>query len=216
MKKLFFLMMLLMLINCEKEGQIYDTIKKEEDVKKSDSLKSDSLKTETPLSKEETFKDLNREVLQVLKVKQYAQFANHIHPEKGVRFSMYAFVNPAKDKIFTKEDFLKYIDSETKFTWGERDGTGEPLVLSINDYLQKWVFKKDFDTASEYYFNDFKASGNSLNNLKKLYPNANFTENFIAGTEENSGLDWASLRLVFEESAGNNYLVAVINDEWTI
>lgn len=206
--------MLLMLINCEKEGQIYDTIKKEEEVKKSDSLKSDSLQTK-PVSKEESFKNSNTAVLKTLKLKHYKQFANFIHPDKGVRFSMYAFVNPAKDKLFTKEEFVKYIDSETKFTWGERDGTGEPLVLSIKDYLQKWVFKKDFTTA-QYYFNDFKASGNSLNNLKELYPNANFTENFIAGSEQNSGLDWASLRLVFEETNGNNYLVAVINDEWTI
>lgn len=215
MKKLFFLMMLLMLINCEKEGQIYDTIKKEEDVKKSDSLENDSLKTKTPLTKEETFKKLNREVLETVKSQKYTEFANYIHPEKGVRFSMYAYINPAKDKFFTKKDFLKYIDSETKFTWGEKDGTGDPLVLTLKDYLQKWVLKKDF-TTGKYYFNDLKASGNSLNNLKEYYANSNFTENFIAGTEQNSGLDWASLRLVFEESEGNNYLVAVINDEWTI
>ena len=208
-------MMLLMLINCEKEGQIYDTIKKEEEVKKSDSLKSDSLKVQPEASKDVVLKNLNTEILQSLKTKQYSQLANFIHPEKGVRFSMYAFVNPAKDKLFSKKEFLKYIDSETKFTWGERDGTGEPLVLSNKDYLEKWVFKKDF-TASEYYFNDIKASGNSLNNLKELYPNFNFTENFVAGTEKNSGLDWASLRFVFEEFQNRNYIVAVINDEWTI
>lgn len=215
MKKILYLILLLTLINCQKEGQIYDTIKKEEDVKKSDSLQGDSIEVKPAISKEEIFKNLNKEILLDLKIKNYTRFANYIHPEKGVRFSMYAYINTTKDKLFSKEDFLKYIDSETKFTWGDRDGTGEPLVLSLKDYLQKWVFIKDFTTA-KYYFNDLEASGNSLNNLKEHYPNSNFTENFIAGTEQNSGLDWASVRLVFEKSNGKNYLVAIINDEWTI
>lgn len=207
-------MMLLLLINCEKEGQIYYTIKKEDKVKKSDSVKGDSLKVQPQVSKEITFKNLNKEILQSLKTKQYVRFATYIHPEKGVRFSMYAFVNPRKDKLFSKDEFLKYIDSDTKFTWGEKDGTGDPLVLSIKDYLQKWVFNKDF-TGADYHFNDVKATGNSLNNLEELYPKCTFTENYLAGTEEYGGLDWNSLRLVFEESAGNNYLVAIINDQWT-
>lgn len=50
MKNILYLILLLTLINCQKEGQIYDTIKKEEDVKKSDSLKSDSLQPKSSIT----------------------------------------------------------------------------------------------------------------------------------------------------------------------
>jgi hypothetical protein len=29
-------------------------------------------------------------------------------------------------------------------------------------------------------------------------------------------MDWQSLRLVFEETAGNWYLVGIVHDQWTI
>ena len=148
-------------------------------------------------------------------MKDYVKFTNYIHPEKGVRFSMYAYVNPKKDKHFTKEDFKKYVATNIKFTWGEKDGTGDPLILSIKDYLIQWVFKKDF-TKGEFHFNTFKGTGNSLNNLKEIYPNEDFTENYIGGSEEYGGMDWNCLRFVFEELFGTYYLVAAINDEWTI
>ena len=166
-------------------------------------------------SKEDNLKQLNSGILDALKTKNYQKFAEFIHPEKGVRFSMYAFVNPEKDKVFSRADFEKYISTKVKFTWGTRDGTGDPLVLSLQDYLTKWVYKRDF-SSGEYLLNRFKGQGNSLNNLKEKYPGLDFTENYIAGSEKFSGMDWNSLRLVFEKSNGKYWLVAVINDEWTI
>ena len=103
----------------------------------------------------------------------------------------------------------------TKFTWGEKDGTGDLLVISLENYLQQWIFKRDF-TQSQFYLNEFKGKGNSLNNLKKIYPEADFTENYIPGSEKYSGMDWNALRFVFEKFQDEYYLVAVINDEWTI
>jgi hypothetical protein len=57
---------------------------------------------------------------------------------------------------------------------------------------------------------------NSLNNLKAIYPKGDFTENYIKGSEANAEMDWKSLRLVFEELHGKYFLVAVVNDQWTI
>lgn len=171
--------------------------------------------SEPKMTIEQRFKNDNKDLLQILKEKNYNQFATYIHPKKGISFSMYAPINATNDKNFTKEEFVKYSDSNIKFTWGKKDGTGDYLVLSIKDYLQNWLYKQDF-SASDYHFNDFKGAGNSLNNLKEIYPNSNFTENYIQGTEEFGGLDWYSVRFVFEEFEGKNYLVAVINDQWTI
>ena len=51
-------------------------------------------------TKEEMLKNLNNEILTALKSKDYDRFSQFIHPEKGLRFSMYAYVQPEKNKHF--------------------------------------------------------------------------------------------------------------------
>ena len=214
MKTLIYTVLITLLPSCTKEkSSSVPAQNNSEEVQANDALKP--VPEPVKLSKEEILKDLNTEILSALKSKDYDRFSQFIHPEKGVRFSMYAYVQPEKDKHFSREDFNRYISLPTKFTWGEKDGTGDLLVISLENYLQQWVFKRDF-TRAQFYLNEFKGKGNSLNNLKKIYPEADFTENYIPGSEKYSGMDWNSLRFVFEEFQGEYYLVAVINDEWTV
>lgn len=213
MKNIIYTLAILSLTCCTKEKSKSSEVQKESVV----TSKNDTVAIAEPvkLSKEETLEKLNREILQSLKSKDYERFSTFIHPQKGIRFSMYAYVRPEKDKHFSREDFAKYVSTRTKFTWGERDGSGDILVLPLKDYLETWVFKRDF-THSEYHLNSFKGTGNSLNNLKEMYPKADFTENYIPGSEKYSGMDWNALRLVFVEYEGQYYLIAVVNDQWTI
>lgn len=152
-----------------------------------------------------------------LATKNYASILHDIHPTKGVRFSMYATVSP-KDKVFTRANYAKYLkQSNIKFTWGKQDGTGEWLVTPLPNYLKTWVQADKFspkNTAISY--NQSMSRGNSLNNLIKFYPNANFVEFYYTGTEKYSHMDWQALRLVFETYQGKNYLVGVVSDRWTI
>lgn len=211
MKKTFAIFLLLFVLSCEKKQDKNPAVA-------TDNLKRSNERTDTKqdaLSTEVALKKTNDELLQALKVGYYDIFANYIHPQKGVCFSMYAFINKNEDKHFTKADFEKFVPSKTIFTWGSRDGSGEIYKSTLDKYLKDWVFKKDF-TKSEYSLNQFRGGGNSLNNLKEMYPNTNFTENYIPGSEKNGGMDWNALRFVFEEFDGKYYVVAVINDEWTI
>ncbi|WP_326987305.1 hypothetical protein [Chryseobacterium sp. MP_3.2] len=163
---------------------------------------------------EDIFRALNEELLLLLKNKNFQKFAEYIHPDKGIAFSMYAYLNPERNKHFTKAEFLQYSSTSTKFTWGTKDGTGDLLQLPIQNYIEQWVFKKDF-SKSEYAFDSVLKSGNSLNNLKEVYPQNHFTDNYIPGSEQYAEMDWKILRFVYEEIEGKIYLVAVINDEWT-
>ncbi|MFY1047648.1 hypothetical protein [Chryseobacterium sp. GP-SGM7] len=211
MKKVFAMAFILAILSCDKKQDKSPTVS-------TDNLKRSNERSETKkdsFSTEVALKKTNDELLQALKVNYYDVFANYIHPQKGVRFSMYAFVNKNEDKHFTKADFQKYFPTKTVFTWGSRDGSGEIYKATVDQYMKNWLFKKDF-TKSEYSFNKFLGGGNSLNNLKEIYPDTNFTENYISGSEKNGGTDWNALRFVFEEFEGKYYVVAVINDEWTI
>lgn len=165
--------------------------------------------------KEANLTQINKEILTVLKNKDYKKLARFIHPEKGIRFSMYAFVNAREDKHFSKAEFEKYQPAKTIFTWGALDGSGDVYKATIDQYLERWVYSKDFITG-RLTLNGFQGKGNSLNNLKEAYPGADFTENYIKGSEANAEMDWKALRLVFEQFQGKYYLVGVINDQWTI
>ncbi|MDM1555705.1 MULTISPECIES: hypothetical protein [Chryseobacterium] len=214
MKKLLVaILMLSLMVACKKEAgkpvpNEIDTITR---IKPQDSATIAKEK----VKKEGDLKKVNDEVVQALKTKDYKTFASLIHPEKGISFSMYAFVDPKGDKHFSKEEFEKYQPTKTLFTWGAKDGSGDPYKATINDYLGKWVFSADF-TTSQYSLNKFIGGGNSLNNLEKVYPKKDFTENYIKGTEKNGEMDWKTLRFVFEEFQGKYYLIAVVNDQWTI
>ncbi len=218
MKNPVYILAMLILVQCSKDTETNSRTTKEES---NVTVKNDltTLKNLSPevvnLSKEEALKILNDEILNVLNSKDLVNFSTYIHPEKGVLFSMYGYVNATIDKHLSKGDYIKYAPTNIKFTWGKKDGTGDKLVLPIKDYLKDWVFRKDF-RKGEYYLNTFKGSGNSLNNLKEIYPGSDFTENYLKGSEEYAGMDWNSLRLVFEEFQGKYYLVAVVNDTWTI
>ncbi len=66
-------------------------------------IKNDSITINQSVeNKDQSLKQINDEVLQALKNKDYKNFASFIHPQKGIRFSMYAFVDVKGTNIFPK------------------------------------------------------------------------------------------------------------------
>ncbi|OLF34755.1 hypothetical protein BTW00_12080 [Psychrobacter sp. C 20.9] len=148
--------------------------------------------------------------------KNFSRIAKDIHPTRGVRFSMYAYVRPESDKVFSRAQYAQYLQqSKIRFTWGERDGSGEPLIIPLPTYLDTWVDGRKFNNVN-ISVNKITNNGNSINNLKDIYQNSDVVEFYYKGSDEYSGLDWRVLRLVFDEYQGKRYLVAVVNDQWTV
>ncbi len=164
---------------------------------------------------QQTLKQQALRIQRALANKDFARITNDIHPTRGVRFSMYAYVRPETDKVFIREQFAQYLQqSKIRFTWGEKDGTGDLLVTPLPTYLDTWIDASKFNNAS-ISINEFQHSGNMINNLKKIYPNSEVVEFYHKGSEEYAGMDWRIMRLVFEEYQGKRYLVAIVNEQWT-
>lgn len=172
----------------------------------------------TPVVSDTSQQTLKQQALRIQRAlanKDFARITNDIHPTRGVRFSMYAYVRPETDKVFSREQFAKYLQqSKIRFTWGEKDGTGDLLVTPLPTYLDTWIDASKFSNAS-IGINEFQHSGNMINNLKKIYPNSEVVEFYHKGSEEYAGMDWRIMRLVFEEYQGKRYLVAIVNEQWT-
>ncbi|WP_372863051.1 hypothetical protein [Psychrobacter sp.] len=164
---------------------------------------------------QQTLKQQALRIQRALANKDFARITNDIHPTRGVRFSMYAYVRPETDKVFNREQFAQYLQqSKIRFTWGEKDGTGDLLVTPLPTYLDTWIDASKFNNAS-ISINESQHSGNMINNLKKIYPNSEVVEFYHKGSEEYAGMDWRIMRLVFEEYEGKRYLVAIVNEQWT-
>jgi hypothetical protein len=129
---------------------------------------------------------------------------------------MYAYVRPERDKVFSRAQFTQYLKQyKIKFTWGDLDGTGDLLITPLPKYLDTWVDGNKFNNSS-IRINEFKASGNMINNVKDIYPKSDVVDFHYKGSDKYDGMDWRGLRLVFDNYQGKRYLVAIINDQWTV
>lgn len=168
-------------------------------------------------STEQSIRNKSNEVMLALKDRDMSRLAGLIHPDKGVRFSPYAYVDREKDQKFTSEQIKDIYNTEKKYLWGSYDGSGDPIELTFKEYFDKFVYNKDFALAPEIGYNRIIKQGNTIININEAYPGSIFMEYHFPGFDpQYEGIDWMSLRLVFENKDGVWYLVGIIHDQWTI
>lgn len=156
-------------------------------------------------------------VIQLLKDQDMAALVPYIHPVKGVRFSPYGYVDPANHLVFTAAQVGNLMSDPTIYTWGSYDGSGDPIQLNFPGYYAKFVYDQDFENPHMIGNNTLIGTGNSPSNIATVYPGTTFIEYHFTGFDpQYTGMDWRSLRLVFENVGGNWLLVAIIHDSWTI
>lgn len=138
-----------------------------------------------------------KEVLTVIKNQEYGKLAEYIHPEKGVRFSPSAAVNLHSDLVLSGEQIKKSATDQNKYIWGTKEESGEQIELSIVEYFSNFVYDYDFLSTNRIEYN---------RSLNEQYPTALLVEYY-----SESGAKGKSLHLVFEQKAGQWYLVGIIH-----
>ena len=177
----------------------------------------DTLPKEAMADSAALFMDLTKQILTAIKEGDYQTFSEFIHPASGTRFSPYGYIDTTKDVKLDAASFLNLVKKQSKINWGNYDGSGEEIFLTIDHYFKRFVYNADFLHAEKTSLNRIIGSGNSLNNLEVVYKDRDFTESYFAGFDKQfEGMDWSSLRLVFESYKDKVYLVAIIHDQWTI
>lgn len=157
------------------------------------------------------------EVVEILKNDDMATLANYVHPTAGVRFTPYSYVDTASDLIFTQAQVPNLMSDSTIRTWGAYDGSGEPIDKTFADYYDEFVYDEDYANPHLIGNNVLIGKGNSLDNLEDVYTNGDFVEFHFTGFDpQYEGIDWSSLKLVFEQVSGEWKLVGIIHSQWTI
>lgn len=180
-------------------------------------VKSDTATTVQIIDRDSLLKETGREILYSLSKKDYAAFSRHFDSTTKVRFSPYGYIDTASDRRLSQHEFDSLIAGNKAVLWGSYDGSGDPINLTAKQYIDKFVYNADFLKAEKIAVDSFIGTGNSLNNLKKIYPGARFIEYHFSGFDKKyGGMDWTSLRLLFKESGHSYKLIAIVHDQWTI
>jgi cell division protein FtsB len=176
-----------------------------------------ALKNETEAGAKEVIEARTKEAITAIKNKDFNKLSQMAYPELGIRFSPYAYVDMETSIVLTPGDIKALPKNKKVYTWGSYDGTGDPIRLTFDAYYKKFIYDKDFANAKEIGYNRMIGRGNSINNLSVVYPGAIFVEYHFPGEDPKyAGMDWKSLRLVFQEINNQWALVAIVHDEWTI
>ncbi|USB33208.1 hypothetical protein [Paenibacillus sp. YPG26] len=157
-------------------------------------------------------------VIRALKSGNMETVAAWAHPEKGVRFSPYAYVDKEKDQVLTREELTNAMASKTVRVWREYAGNGDVIKLTYAKYHKKFVYDANFMEDAKIGLNKSLGKGTTINNLNEVYPKEthDFIEFHIDGIDPKyEGMDWRSLRLVFEKIGEDRALVGIIHDQWT-
>jgi len=179
--------------------------------------KADVLQADTEEYVKSIIEERAMSVLTLIKNYDIDKLADAIHPDKGVRFSPYAYVDVEKDLVFTAEEMKKLADDPKQYHWGYYDGIGDPITLSFSDYHKKFIYDVDFVNAEQVGYNKTLGFGNTINNSFEVYKNSIIVEYYFSSIDPRyEGMDWRSLRLVFEKKGDIWYLVGIIHDQWTI
>lgn len=161
--------------------------------------------------------EASREVVEALEAQDGKRLAALVHPQKGVRFSPSAYVDVARDLIFSRTQVQHFWADNKIYTWGFADGTGDPINATPSQYCGKYIMDRSFLNPTSINVNSDRARGNTNNNAASVYSQGTRVEYYIEPSpgEGAPEFDWVALRLVFERSGGFWFLVAVIHDEWT-
>jgi len=171
--------------------------------------------TPRPTPGEEDLAITAQQIVFALQARDLSALATYIHPEKGVRLSPYTYVR-AEDLFFQRDQIGGLFSDNTVYDWGVSDGSGEPIRLTFADYFERFVYPYDYAAGAQLSYDQPIGRGNTINNLAEFYPGARVVEFYQPGTEQYAGMDWSSLRLVFERAPDGWKLIAIVNDMWTI
>ena len=160
-------------------------------------------------------KKTNQTVIKLIKIRDINALSRYVHPKKGVMFSPYSDLKNNENVTLDKKEMVKIYEKNEELVWGSYDGTGTRILLTFDNYFNRFIYDGDF-IEYEPNYDSIMGTGNTLENMNSVFPNARSVEYYIPGTEKYAYMDWKSLRLLYEMYKGKYYLVAVIHNEWTI
>lgn len=155
-------------------------------------------------------------IIHLMSIQDFTGLSPYVNSSIGLRVSPYQYVDTASDILLSDADVAN-LGSYPLTTWGNYDGSGEPIDLTGINYYNTFIYNADFENAPYIGQNTVLSSGNTINNIQTAYPGDSYVEFYYDGFDPTySGLDWTSITLVMRNISSQWYLVALVHGQWTI
>lgn len=160
---------------------------------------------------------LSQVIVQMLSEEDFIGVSDYVHPSLGLRLTPYPYIDLGSDVVITSAQMATMATDPTIYNFGNYDGSGDPINLTLYDYYNAFIYDVDFAMPESITYNASLASGNMINNMATSYPTADYVEFYFSGFNPTyDGMDWRGLTLVFEWDGTNWYLVGLVHGQWTI
>ena len=164
--------------------------------------------------KNEELARLSAAVADCLAARDYDGLSAYVHPVYGLVFAPYSTVNLGSNQCFTPQRVAIVARDKAEYVWGVKYGTDEPIQLTPSQYFAEYVYDRDYARAPVMGFNTVLRSGNALENVSVVFPDAQYVDLYFPSTSKEAN-DWRILRMVFEDYEGEMKLSALIHSEYT-
>ncbi len=155
------------------------------------------------------------DVIAAIKTQDMPVLSTYAHPVAGLRFSPYAYVSDS-DQVFPPDQVAALPIMSRTFSWGIYSGSGAPIDTSFGQYYSEFIYDQDFANAPQIALNYRLGVSTSTDNIFEYYPSSMVVEFHFPGFDPSlQGMDWRSLRLVFQQYNGAWYLAGIVHDQWT-
>lgn len=157
-----------------------------------------------------------KSVLIALKNKDYTSLEN-LASSQGLSWNEYPSLDLSKNDI-VKTEISNIPTNSQKYLFGYTDGRGDPINLTISEYLNKWIYNQDYINADEVVINKVADGGtNSLNTIIKDAGDRTVVAFHFKGFDPKyEGMDWTTIYLVFDLENGEYKLRGIAKNNWTI
>lgn len=180
--------------------------------------KADMVKGQLPPNEaQKIIESTAQQAVAAIATQNYQALSAMIDPAKGLRFTPYTYIS-GKEVSLSPQEVAAAAGSTKIYHWGEFDGSGEPIDMTIKDYFARFVYNYDYaKKAQSITYNQPVGKGNSVNNQREKHPNAIIVEYHIPQNDPKyEGMDWGSLYLIFEQDEAAQWkLVNVAHGQWT-
>lgn len=158
---------------------------------------------------------ISREVISTLSSRNYQKLEELVSPN-GLSLAIYPQID-FQNNLIAKNDISEIPVDKKNYLWGYTDGRGDPINLTREEFITKWIYNNSVDylKAPDVAVNKKLGGGNSINTIGedgRTYAAFNFS----GFDPKYVGMDWTTLYLVFDSVNGEYKLRAIAKDNWTI
>ncbi|MGM0385596.1 MAG: hypothetical protein ACQERF_06395, partial [Actinomycetota bacterium] len=154
-------------------------------------------------------------VRDALQSADWSGLAAMVHPTRGVTLSAYAYTDETSP-VLSAERIRNAAADEATVLWGYTDGEGAPIRSTVRDRLRVIAGTTALTSTTDIGFNTTVGRGNTVNNVTSWFAGDDVVEYHFRGTARWEGMDWDSVRFVFDTSSSSPLLVGIVRDMWTI